>query len=67
MLTYKDRQQHRQAAARAASSKPSLTMTKEQLDELTKVNRERVQADRMRRLGLTPKEGMGVRYEYEYE
>ncbi|KAI8141874.1 hypothetical protein BJV82DRAFT_670383 [Fennellomyces sp. T-0311] len=61
------RQQHRQAAARAASSKPGLTLSKEQLDELTKVNRERVQADRMRRLGLTPKEGMGVRYEYEYE
>ncbi|KAI9278531.1 hypothetical protein BDA99DRAFT_429208, partial [Phascolomyces articulosus] len=59
------RQQHRQAAARAASSKPTLQMSKEQLDELTKVNRERVQADRMRKLGLTPKESMGVRYEYE--
>ncbi|KAI9495638.1 hypothetical protein BDB00DRAFT_759719, partial [Zychaea mexicana] len=61
------RQQHRQAAARAASSQPSLQLSKEQLDELTKVNRERVQADRMRKLGMTPKESMGVRYQYEYD
>lgn len=59
------RLQHRQAARAAASRQPTLSLSKEQLDELTKVNRERVQADRLRKMGLTPKEGMGVRYEYE--
>lgn len=38
-------------------------MSQEQIEELARVNRERVQADRLRRLGLTPREGMGVRYE----
>ncbi|CDH60226.1 hypothetical protein E5Q_01632 [Lichtheimia corymbifera JMRC:FSU:9682] len=59
------RLQHRQAARAAASRQPALSLSKDQLDELTKVNRERVQADRLRKMGLTPKEGMGVRYEYE--
>ncbi|KAG0166897.1 hypothetical protein DFQ30_006611 [Apophysomyces sp. BC1015] len=59
------RLQHKQAARAAASRQPMLQMSAEQIEELTKVNRERVQAERMRRLGLTPKEGMGVRYEYE--
>ncbi|KAF7732527.1 hypothetical protein EC973_003274 [Apophysomyces ossiformis] len=59
------RMQHKQAARAAASRQPALQMSAEQIEELTKVNRERVQAERMRRLGLTPKEGMGVRYEYE--
>lgn len=58
--------QHRQTARAAASAKQTpVSLSKDQLEELTKVNRERVQADRMRRMGLTPKEGMGVRYEYE--
>ncbi|KAI7874569.1 hypothetical protein K492DRAFT_174331 [Lichtheimia hyalospora FSU 10163] len=59
------RLQHRQAARAAASRQPALSLSKDQLEELTKVNRERVQADRLRKMGLTPKEGMGVRYEYE--
>ncbi|KAI7864399.1 hypothetical protein BDF14DRAFT_1180873 [Spinellus fusiger] len=59
------RQQQKQAARLVASKQPMLTMSQQQIEELSKVNRERVQAERMRRLGLTPKEGMGVRYEYE--
>ncbi|KAI9312626.1 hypothetical protein BX666DRAFT_2020869 [Dichotomocladium elegans] len=59
------RMQHRQAARTAASRQPALQLSREQLEELTKVNRERVQADRLRKMGLTPREGMGVRYEYE--
>ncbi|KAL0093271.1 hypothetical protein F4703DRAFT_1923826 [Phycomyces blakesleeanus] len=61
------RQQQRQAARLVASKQPTLTMSQHQLEELSKVNRERIQAERMRRLGLTPKESMGVRYEYEQQ
>ncbi|CEP10111.1 hypothetical protein [Parasitella parasitica] len=59
--------QHRQAARAAASRQPTLTLSEEQIKELTRVNRERVEADRMRKMGLKPKESMGVRYEEENE
>ncbi|KAI8876111.1 hypothetical protein K501DRAFT_201125 [Backusella circina FSU 941] len=59
------RTQHRQAARLAASRQPTLTLSEEQIKELTRVNRERVEADRMRKMGLKPKESMGVRYEEE--
>jgi hypothetical protein len=49
----------------AASRQPTLTLSEEQIKELTRVNRERVEADRMRKMGLKPKESMGVRYEEE--
>ncbi|KAG0981056.1 hypothetical protein G6F57_005884 [Rhizopus arrhizus] len=55
--------QHKQAARAAASRQPALQLTDEQIQELTRINRERVEADRMRKMGLKPKEGMGVRYE----
>lgn len=55
--------QHKQAAKIAASRQPVLQLSEEQIKELTRVNRERVEADRMRKMGLKPKEGMGVRYE----
>jgi hypothetical protein len=42
-----------------------LKLSEEQIEELTRINRERVEADRMRKMGLKPKESMGVRYEYE--
>lgn len=64
------RQHHRQKAAKAAAAASQAntpTMTKDELEELAKVNRERVEADRLRRLGLTPRESMGVRYEYQEE
>ncbi|CAO3698042.1 unnamed protein product [Rhizopus stolonifer] len=57
------RMQHKQAAKMAASRQPVLQLSEEQIKELTRVNRERVEADRMRKMGLKPKEGMGVRYE----
>ncbi|KAI7904763.1 uncharacterized protein BX663DRAFT_503472 [Cokeromyces recurvatus] len=58
------RMHHRQKArAAAASRQPALQLSEEQIKELTRVNRERVEADRMRKMGLKPKEGMGVRYE----
>ncbi|KAI8647748.1 hypothetical protein BD408DRAFT_357128, partial [Parasitella parasitica] len=47
----------------AASRQPTLKLSEEQIKELTRVNRERVEADRMRKMGLKPKESMGVRYE----
>ncbi|EPB82159.1 hypothetical protein HMPREF1544_11120 [Mucor circinelloides 1006PhL] len=59
------RMQHRQAARAAASRQPTLTLSEEQIKELTRVNRERIEADRMRKMGLKPKESMGVRYEEE--
>ncbi|KAL7325932.1 hypothetical protein PS15p_208348 [Mucor circinelloides] len=59
------RMQHRQAARAAASRQPTLTLSEEQIKELTRVNRERTEADRMRKMGLKPKESMGVRYEEE--
>lgn len=55
--------QHRQAARAAASRQPTLTLSKEKIEELARVNRERIEADRMRKMGLKPKESMGVRYE----
>ncbi|KAG2214108.1 hypothetical protein INT46_011910 [Mucor plumbeus] len=57
--------QHRQAAKAAASRQPTLKLSEEQIKELTRVNRERIEADRMRKMGLKPKESMGVRYEEE--
>ncbi|KAI8379379.1 uncharacterized protein BYT42DRAFT_545742 [Radiomyces spectabilis] len=59
------RMQHRMAARMASSKKSSLTLSQEQIEELAKVNRERIQAERMRKMGLVPKGNMGVRYEYE--
>lgn len=59
------RMQHRQAARAAASRQPTLKLSEEQIKELTRVNRERIEADRMRKMGLKPKESMGVRYEEE--
>ncbi|KAI8090906.1 uncharacterized protein B0P05DRAFT_527912 [Gilbertella persicaria] len=59
------RLQHRQAARAKSSRQPALQLTKEKIEELARVNRERIEADRMRKMGLTPKEGMGVLYEYE--
>ncbi|KAI9473528.1 MAG: hypothetical protein EXX96DRAFT_488869 [Benjaminiella poitrasii] len=56
-------QQRQVAKAAAASRQPVLTLSEEQIKELTRVNRERIEADRMRKMGLKPKEGMGVRYE----
>ncbi|OBZ83393.1 hypothetical protein A0J61_08554, partial [Choanephora cucurbitarum] len=57
------RMQHRQAARASASRQPMLQLSEEKIKELARVNRERIEADRMRKMGLTPKEGMGVRYE----
>ncbi|KAI8372598.1 hypothetical protein EDC96DRAFT_438568 [Choanephora cucurbitarum] len=59
------RMQHRQAARASASRQPMLQLSEEKIKELARVNRERIEADRMRKMGLTPKEGMGVRYEDE--
>lgn len=55
--------QQRQAARAVASRQPTLQLSEEQIKELSRVNRERVEADRMRKMGLKPKESMGVRYE----
>lgn len=57
------RMQHRQAARAVASRQPTLQLSEGQIKELARVNRERVEADRMRKMGLKPKESMGVRYE----
>ncbi|KAG2209462.1 hypothetical protein INT47_008305 [Mucor saturninus] len=59
------RMQHRQAARAVASRQPTLQLSQDQIKELVRVNRERVEADRMRKMGLKPKESMGVRYEEE--
>ncbi|GAA5804955.1 hypothetical protein HPULCUR_010465 [Helicostylum pulchrum] len=57
------RMQHRQAARAVASRQPTLQLSEEQIKELSRINRERVEADRMRKMGLKPRENMGVRYE----
>ncbi|RKP10008.1 hypothetical protein THASP1DRAFT_13446 [Thamnocephalis sphaerospora] len=38
-------------------------MTKEQLEDLRRVQNERVAAEKLRKMGYQPKENMGVRYE----
>ncbi|KAI8975650.1 hypothetical protein BDF20DRAFT_822378, partial [Mycotypha africana] len=58
------RAQHRQAArASAASRKPVMQLSEDKIKELARVNRERIEADRMRKMGLKPKDSMGVLYE----
>ncbi|KAI8330361.1 hypothetical protein BC941DRAFT_456841 [Chlamydoabsidia padenii] len=53
--------EHKRAAAMAAASKvPKLQMSRDQLEELTKVNRERVELDRMRKMGLKTKNSLGI-------
>ncbi|KAI9327047.1 hypothetical protein BDR26DRAFT_876130 [Obelidium mucronatum] len=50
---------------RAAKNLPamSLSMSTDELRELKRVQEERVQIERMKKLGYKPKEGMGVRYD----
>jgi hypothetical protein len=56
--------EHRRAAAKTAASRvPKLEMSRDQLEALTKVNRERVELDRMRKMGLKTKNSLGVRYD----
>ncbi|KAI8084836.1 uncharacterized protein BX664DRAFT_337896 [Halteromyces radiatus] len=58
------RMEHKRAASMAAASKvPRLQMSRDQLEALTKVNRERVELDRMRKMGLKTKHSLGVRYD----
>lgn len=59
------RSQQRMAAKQRST--PTLQMSTADLSELTRVSRERIEADRLRKLGLTPKNSMGVRYEQGYE
>lgn len=59
------RLQQRQAAKQAAVA-PS-NMSKADLSDLARVARERIEAERMRKLGLKPKTSMGVRYEQGYD
>ncbi|KAI8997467.1 hypothetical protein BDB01DRAFT_714129 [Pilobolus umbonatus] len=59
------RMQHKHAARMAASSQPVYQLSNEQLAELSRVSRERVEADRMRKMGLKPRENMGLRYDDE--
>jgi hypothetical protein len=48
-------------------STTTLQMSNADISELARVSRERIEADRLRKLGLTPKTSMGVRYEQGYE
>jgi hypothetical protein len=49
------------------SQTAAVQMSKADISELARVSRERIEAERMRKLGLTPKTSMGVRYEQGYE
>ncbi|KAI8070467.1 hypothetical protein BC940DRAFT_296176 [Gongronella butleri] len=53
----------RRRAASEAAKVPSLQLSKSQLDELSRVNRERVELDRMRRMGMKSSRNLGVRYD----
>ncbi|KAG9294382.1 hypothetical protein G9A89_001887 [Geosiphon pyriformis] len=55
------RKQHRQQVRIPIATAPLLT--KDQVLELKRVTTERIQAERLRKMGYTPKESMGVRYE----
>ncbi|KAI8997920.1 hypothetical protein BC832DRAFT_535288, partial [Gaertneriomyces semiglobifer] len=56
---------HSKGLMSAKSEVGEVKLSSEQLKELKQVERERVQADRLRKMGYVPKEGMGVRYEQE--
>jgi hypothetical protein len=64
-FTCQYRMQQKMAAKQSRTT--ALHMSNADISELAKVSRERIEADRMRRLGLTPKTSMGVRYEQGYE
>ncbi|KAI9306601.1 hypothetical protein BJ944DRAFT_159594, partial [Cunninghamella echinulata] len=58
-----DEERLRAANMAQASKIPQLQLSRDQLEELTKVNRERVELDRMRKMGLKTKSNLGVRYD----
>ncbi|KAJ3120646.1 hypothetical protein HK098_004435 [Nowakowskiella sp. JEL0407] len=42
---------------------PSVQLTNEQLQELSRVNKERIEKDRLRKMGVKARDSLGVRYE----
>lgn len=64
-FTLSNRMQQRMAAKQSQTA--AVQMSKADISELARVSRERIEAERMRKLGLTPKTSMGVRYEQGYE
>jgi hypothetical protein len=42
-------------------------MSSADISELARASRERIDADHLRKLSLTPKTSMGIRYEQAYE
>ncbi|ORX53142.1 hypothetical protein DM01DRAFT_1306160 [Hesseltinella vesiculosa] len=53
----------RRRAAVEATKTPSVQLSQQQLDELSRVNRERVELDRLRRMGIKSHRNLGVRYD----
>lgn len=53
----------RKQAISASANIPQVQMTREQLLEVKRVNEERIQADRLRKMGVKVKDSMGVRYD----
>ncbi|KAI9090453.1 hypothetical protein DFS34DRAFT_637406 [Phlyctochytrium arcticum] len=50
-----------------ANKLPEIHYSRDQLSELKKVSEERVVADRLRKMGVKPRDGLGVRYEESQE
>jgi len=58
-----EEQLRRQIKSRSVIPPPAITMTQDQLDELRQVTQERLAAERLRKMGIKPKESLGLRYE----
>ncbi|KAI8051534.1 hypothetical protein BDF22DRAFT_634296 [Syncephalis plumigaleata] len=60
-----EEQSRRQRASGVATVRTSAApiMTKEQVEDLRRVQSERVAAEKLRKMGYQPKESMGIRYE----
>ncbi|KAI9596545.1 hypothetical protein BDF19DRAFT_495221 [Syncephalis fuscata] len=58
-----EEQLRRQRASGGMARSAAPTMTKEQVEDLRRVQGERIAAEKLRKMGYQPKESMGVRYE----
>ncbi|OMH85343.1 hypothetical protein AX774_g1098 [Zancudomyces culisetae] len=57
---------HLNKPSASAGSENTYSMSRMQLEELNRVQQERVKAEKLRKMGVRPKENMGIRYEKKY-
>ncbi|RUS27471.1 hypothetical protein BC938DRAFT_483208, partial [Jimgerdemannia flammicorona] len=58
------RLQRKQQSQQRNANIQSTFLSPQQIEDLRKVQSDRIAADRMRKMGLKPKDSMGIRYEH---